>query len=48
MRLLVSFLTAALALYGQVPRLTEVQERRLANGARLGGKYGFCIECGDR
>ena len=35
MRLLVSLLTAALALYGQVPRLTEVQERRLANGARL-------------
>jgi zinc protease len=35
MRLLVPLLTTALALYGQVPRLTEVQERRLANGARL-------------
>ncbi len=35
MRLLVSILTTTLALYGQVPRLTEVQERRLANGARL-------------
>jgi len=35
MRLLVSLLTTALALYGQDPRLTEVQERRLANGARL-------------
>ncbi len=35
MRLLVSLLTTALALYGQAPHLTEVQERRLANGARL-------------
>ncbi len=35
MRLLVTLLTSALALYGQDPRLTEVQERRLANGARL-------------
>jgi zinc protease len=35
MRLLLSLLATALALYGQAPRLTEVQERRLANGARL-------------
>ncbi len=35
MRLLVSILTTALALHGQDPHLTEVQERRLANGARL-------------
>jgi zinc protease len=35
MRLLVPLLTTALALHGQVPHLTDVQERRLANGARL-------------
>lgn len=35
MRLLVALLTTALALYGQDSSLTEVQERRLANGARL-------------
>ncbi|MDR3683755.1 MAG: insulinase family protein [Geothrix sp.] len=35
MRLLVSLFATALALLGQDPRLTEVQERRLANGARL-------------
>ncbi len=35
MRLLVPILIATLALHAQVPRLTEVQERRLANGARL-------------
>ena len=35
MRLLVILLTFALGLEAQVPRLTEVQERRLANGARL-------------
>lgn len=35
MRLLVSILIAALGLHAQVPRPTEVQERRLANGARL-------------
>jgi zinc protease len=35
MRLLVTLLTTALALHGQAPRPTEVQERRLANGARL-------------
>ena len=35
MRLLVPVLVATLGLQAQVPRLTEVQERRLANGARL-------------
>jgi zinc protease len=35
MRLLVSILVTALGLSAQVPRPTEVQERRLANGARL-------------
>jgi predicted Zn-dependent peptidase len=35
MRLLVLPLLAAFALHGQAPRLTDVQERRLANGARL-------------
>ena len=35
MRLLVPILIATLGLHAQVPRLTEVQERRLANGARL-------------
>jgi predicted Zn-dependent peptidase len=35
MRLLVFILTSALSLFGQAPHLTEVQERRLANGARL-------------
>ncbi len=36
MRLLVAILiTTALGLQAQVPRLTDVQERRLANGARL-------------
>ncbi len=35
MRLLVPLLIAALGLHAQVPHPTEVQERRLANGARL-------------
>jgi zinc protease len=35
MRLLVPLLIATLSLQAQVPRLAEVQERRLANGARL-------------
>lgn len=35
MRLLVPFLVATLGLHAQAPRLSEVQERRLANGARL-------------
>jgi zinc protease len=35
MRLLVLLLTTALGLSGQDPRPTDVQERRLANGARL-------------
>ena len=35
MRLLVTLLATVLALHAQVPRLAEVQERRLANGARL-------------
>ena len=35
MRLLVSALFATLALTAQVPRLTDVQERRLANGVRV-------------
>jgi zinc protease len=35
MRLLVPILAAALSLHAQVPHPTEVQERRLANGARL-------------
>lgn len=35
MRLLVPILVAALGLQAQVPRPLEVQERRLANGARL-------------
>jgi zinc protease len=35
MRLLVPLLVTALGLHAQVPRLTEVQERRLANGLRL-------------
>ncbi|MDP1832171.1 MAG: insulinase family protein [Geothrix sp.] len=35
MRLLVPFLIATLGLHAQVPPMTEVQERRLANGARL-------------
>ncbi len=35
MRLLVTLFATVLALHAQVPRLVEVQERRLANGARL-------------
>ena len=35
MRQLVAILICTLGLHAQVPRLTEVQERRLANGARL-------------
>jgi zinc protease len=35
MRLLVPLLITTLSLQAQVPRLAEVQERRLANGARL-------------
>jgi zinc protease len=35
MRLLIALLATALALHAQVPRLSDVQERRLANGARL-------------
>lgn len=35
MRLLVPFLAATLGLQAQAPRPSEVQERRLANGARL-------------
>lgn len=35
MRLLVLPLVATLGLHAQIPRLAEVQERRLANGARL-------------
>lgn len=35
MRLLIPVLTAALGLHAQVPRASEVQERRLANGVRL-------------
>jgi predicted Zn-dependent peptidase len=35
MRLLLAMLATTLALHGQMPRPSEVQERRLANGARL-------------
>ena len=35
MRLLVPILVTALGLQAQVPRLTEVQERRLGNGTRV-------------
>jgi len=35
MRLLIPVLIAALGLHAQVPRASDVQERRLANGARL-------------
>lgn len=35
MRLLVPILIATLGLHAQVPRLTEVQERRLTNGLRI-------------
>lgn len=35
MRLLVAALVSVLALHAQIPRLTDVQERRLANGVRV-------------
>ena len=35
MRLLVALLLSFLSLHAQTPRLTDVQERRLANGVRV-------------